>query len=392
MRGFHRGQEANQTSTHRPDICMQSVPCLPQLKNILAKRDGSIYVLGLKEILDLFWILYYIAWCIFLSPKQIILQAATLPRRWTMKTIFTLLTVLVMMFGLMFSANAALIDRGGGLIYDDDLNITWLADANYAMTSGYHADGSMTWDEAVNWANNLVYYDPVRDVYWDDWGLPTALNQDGSGPCRWDNCTGSEMGHLFYEELGGTYGPSILTSTDPDLELFSNIQANGLVYYWTSTEWSESASWFFSFYYGGTSPALNTLKFYAWAVRDGDVALGPKEITIDIKPGSDPNSINLSSAGVIPVAILSSDTFDATTVDPETVSLAGASVKVVGKSGKFLCSKEDVNGDGWLDLVCKILTVDFIIEVGQSIAVLEAETFDGTPVRGEDSIRIVPDN
>jgi hypothetical protein len=37
-----------------------------------------------------------------------------------------------------------LIDRGGGLIYDTDLNVTWLADANYAQTSGYDADGFMT--------------------------------------------------------------------------------------------------------------------------------------------------------------------------------------------------------------------------------------------------------
>ena len=41
-----------------------------------------------------------------------------------------------------------------------------------------------------------------------------------------------------------------------------------------------------------------------------------RKVTIDIKPGSDPNSINLGSAGVIPVAILSSEAFDATTVDP----------------------------------------------------------------------------
>ena len=35
------------------------------------------------------------------------------------------------------SANAALIDRGNGLIYDSYLNITWLQDANYSVTSGY---------------------------------------------------------------------------------------------------------------------------------------------------------------------------------------------------------------------------------------------------------------
>jgi len=115
------------------------------------------------------------------------------------------------------------------------------------------------------------------------------------------------------------------------------------------------------------------------------------EVAIDIKPGSDPNSINLSSAGVIPVAILSSDTFDATTVNPDTVSLAGARVKLVGKSSKYLCHEEDVNGDELLDLVCQVYTAEFMIEEGESVAVLEAETFDGAPIRGEDTISIVPD-
>lgn len=45
------------------------------------------------------------------------------------------------------SAQASLIDRGGGLIYDSNLNVTWLQDANYAKTSGYHVSGAMTWSE-----------------------------------------------------------------------------------------------------------------------------------------------------------------------------------------------------------------------------------------------------
>jgi hypothetical protein len=116
------------------------------------------------------------------------------------------------------------------------------------------------------------------------------------------------------------------------------------------------------------------------------------EVAIDIKPGSDPNSINLSSAGVIPVAILSADTFDATTVDPDTISLAGARVKMVGKSGKYLSHEEDVNGDGLLDLVSQVYTAQFMVEIGETVAVLEAETLEGTPIRGEDSINIVSDN
>lgn len=58
---------------------------------------------------------------------------------------------------------------------------------------------------------------------------------------------------------------------------------------------------------------------------------GVIEIGLDIKPDSYPNKINLGSAGVIPVALLSSSSFDATVeIDPLTISLSGAAVKVVG--------------------------------------------------------------
>ncbi len=118
---------------------------------------------------------------------------------------------------------------------------------------------------------------------------------------------------------------------------------------------------------------------------------GVVEVDIDIKPGSDPNSINQGSSGVIPIAILSTANFDAPAeINPDTISLAGARVKMVGKSNKLLCHSEDVNADGLADLVCKVETAQFMIEIGDSVAVLEADTFGGTPVRGEDSIKIVP--
>jgi len=113
-------------------------------------------------------------------------------------------------------------------------------------------------------------------------------------------------------------------------------------------------------------------------------------VAIDIKPGSFPNSINLSSAGVVPVAILSSTTFDATQVDAATVTLAGAAVKLIGKGDKFACSAQDVNEDGLLDVVCHVVTAQFMVEPGDSVAVLEAKTFSGQAIRGQDSINIVP--
>ncbi len=115
------------------------------------------------------------------------------------------------------------------------------------------------------------------------------------------------------------------------------------------------------------------------------------EVAIDIKPGSDPNSINLDSTGVVPVAIFSSETFDAPNdLDAGTIILAGARVKTVGNGDRLLCHDEFVNEDELLDLVCQVEITQFLIEEGDSVAVLEGETFDGDPVRGEDSIRIVP--
>lgn len=115
------------------------------------------------------------------------------------------------------------------------------------------------------------------------------------------------------------------------------------------------------------------------------------EVSIDIKPDSIPNIINLSSAGVIPVAILSSETFDALTVDENTIFFASAGVKVAGGSSRHMCHEEDINDDGLDDLICQVETAEFMIEPGEGTADLTADTFDGVPVRGTDSIQIVPD-
>ena len=112
------------------------------------------------------------------------------------------------------------------------------------------------------------------------------------------------------------------------------------------------------------------------------------EVAIDIKPASDPNSINLGSQGTVPVAIFSTETFDATQVDPTTVTLADAGVKVRGK-GTPMASTEDVDGDGRLDLVVHVETEGLSVTLGDTEAVLQGELFDGTPIRGSDSIRVI---
>ena len=115
------------------------------------------------------------------------------------------------------------------------------------------------------------------------------------------------------------------------------------------------------------------------------------QVDIDIKPGSDPNSINLCSEGVVPVAILGSDSFDVNDIDSDTLRLADSEVKVAGRSDRELCSVEDVNDDGILDLVCHFVTVELGLTGGDTEATVRGELLDGTPFEGTDSVNLVKD-
>lgn len=116
---------------------------------------------------------------------------------------------------------------------------------------------------------------------------------------------------------------------------------------------------------------------------------GAVVVDIDIKPGSDPNSINLGSGGVVPVAILGSETFDVAQIDQTTLAFQGSSASTKGKSGK-IGAFDDLNGDGYMDLVVQFPTEDLALTQDDSEATVTGELTDGTPIRGTDSIRVVP--
>ena len=130
-----------------------------------------------------------------------------------------------------------------------------------------------------------------------------------------------------------------------------------------------------------------------WVIRAHVTFLETIPVIIDIKPGDEPNSINLCSEGVVPIAILGSDTFDVNDIDTDTLRFAEASVKVVGmKDPHSLCNYEDVNDDLFYDLVCQFMTADIAGIDGQSsTATVNGELLNGTPVEGTDSVKIVKD-
>ncbi len=181
------------------------------------------------------------------------------------------LTGICLSLGFTMSASAALIDRGNGLIYDSDRDITWLADANLGAASVWDdgfsgTDGAMTWQSAVNWAASLSY------AGFDDWRLPSTAVPDATcatpPPSFGVNCTNSELGHMYYTELGGTVHDPLGPHPAPGPGPFTNLQGDG---YWSGTEFDATDAYVLNFGYSGAQAADNkTIGYFAWAVRDGD--------------------------------------------------------------------------------------------------------------------------
>jgi hypothetical protein len=214
-------------------------------------------------------------------------------------------------------ANAALQARyfdgssSPSAYYDTDLNITWLADANYGATAGYGTistvdypgSGFFTWDQANTWASSLSFTANGNAI--SDWRLPTvspiaggAYNYvfayDGSTDNGYNisapgtanaGAKGSELAYLAYNELGIPSACAVGMSTTADscdfqpggvtnvgsTDPFFNIQN---YFYWTGTANGDESNKAFSFDFrdGFQYAQQNKLEYgYAMAVANGDV-------------------------------------------------------------------------------------------------------------------------
>lgn len=188
------------------------------------------------------------------------------------------------------SANAALLARlEGQAVYDTDRNITWLTNANLAASntfgiSSINPNGVMDWLTANEWigAMNTANY-----LGYSDWRLPTTPQPDATCGSQFThawgsfgmqgsgyNCTGSEMGHLYSNELGGgSAGSDIAITHNANYNLFNNFQS---AYYW-STEYTPlpGFAWIYDFGHGGQDTLTKQHGLYALVVRTGDVAPVP---------------------------------------------------------------------------------------------------------------------
>jgi hypothetical protein len=170
--------------------------------------------------------------------------------------IFLITSSIILTIFLTGFAQAELVDNGGGLIYDTDLDITWYVPSV----------DQMTWSEAVSWVAGLsVSNENGSNIM--GWRLPSVLNEDGTGPCNRYNCIESEFGYLYYMELGNVPGGPIMNKGP-----FSNLNAG---VYWSSLQWKPypGNAWVFSFSTGLQGFADKNLyaNYYPMAVHDGNV-------------------------------------------------------------------------------------------------------------------------
>lgn len=208
----------------------------------------------------------------------------------------------------MSSANAALIDAGNGEINDTDINVTWTQDANlfYKQATGYAggtaafvaavinsvpggvlrdvgvgdlgaapgnyqlsgsdfntSTGVMNWYGAIAWAE--YYLNSISYGGETGWRLP-SMSPELTGY----NQTDSEVGHLFYSELGGVARSSITNTHNTNYSLLSNLQSSP---YWSGTKWSGT---YYVMYFDTNSGfqfgTYKSVQLYSLAVRDGQVA------------------------------------------------------------------------------------------------------------------------
>jgi len=233
---------------------------------------------------------------------------------------------IVLSLGCVSIANAAFISRlGGQAMYDTDLDITWLTNANLAATntfgvSGIGANGTMKWDTAHNWIAAMNADGGTGYLGINNWRMPTLKPNDGSGIPTSSNMIGSfstnastslgyartttngtdggwrdpagnpvsEMGHLYYVDLANK-GLCIPNDVDPttcterpmsEVGLlnggpFINVQADLAVqtHYWTGTQFEHFHldAWFFRFELGQQEQFSKASPSFVWAVRSGDV-------------------------------------------------------------------------------------------------------------------------
>jgi len=231
-----------------------------------------------------------------------------------MKKLLVFLGAMLLVIGVMGIGNATLIDNFDGTITqtrNDNSQLMWLKDANYAYTSGYDSwDGLLHWYEAMDFIDYLNFN---KHLGYDDWRFPNALpvngtsynyatTYDGSSDLGY-NITNpnSELAYMYYVELGNK--GALDTSGTPEDNygllnqgIFDNIEEN---IYWSGQTLPDSQNDAFYFVtgkeelYGDDAGrqwfGTKYKNFNIWVVRD-------------VTPVPEPTTVLLFVTGLVGLA------------------------------------------------------------------------------------------
>lgn len=245
-----------------------------------------------------------------------------------------------------------------------------------------------------------VFVGGVQHVFQDSEGLTIAAAAHpiitGTAPCPSGNCgaiidTGrftdldgwNASTHGFFTTLPGGTTIILVDASDRPVMIEYPYGRGVVIATMTTSEWM----------YGGrlgqVSGGPSNKKLLANEIAYQESLVNRVfMMDLDIKPRSFPNSISTKSRGRIPVAILSSPTFDASAEVDKTSLTFG---RTGDEASLAFCtnSSEDVNDDGLVDVVCHFYNQATGFQRGDTEGVLKGVTQGGRPFEGLDSVRIV---
>jgi hypothetical protein len=270
----------------------------------------------------------------------------------------------------------------------------------FSVDSGFedHPVTYVSWYGATAFCNYYAYRLPT------EWEWQAVADYDGSFVY---GC-GTSINNTIANYVGSTHPDGTTPVGAFGTYSYGMCDMAGNVLDWTSTTWGD----YYRIRGGGWNDGVDACKVsyrgynlpdnvgYTYGFR---ACYSVVLVSIDIKPGSCPNPLNVKDKGLLSVAILGSEDFDVWTIDVASIRLEGVApvrsiyedVATPMTDGAEVCECTTAGPDDHLDLTLKFNVQDIVAALGQvnngdelELILTGAldEVFGGTPIEGTDCI------